>query len=550
MNFQAQLRKNFMAFSLKLILIVCILFISITLIISIVSKNIYKNESINLLDKTFINLNTNLYLQMQAHNSNSDYIEAIQNNTIDKKLVSTTNYTFTRKMDLRFSYNIYDANLNPVYQEFTSSSTLRYKMYLSIIKERIENNNPIKFIIYSDLESNNSSLIYYSGLYKDNKLIGIDTYLIDINDLSYFLLPNSGNYVIVNQFDNVIASNNFEILKAGFNFEYSKNYKLNNVDYKVTRVQKDFYNIYYLEKKFSIEKYYFLVFFMLLAIVFLVIFFSNKVIKKIAKENSRSIESIISDTNVVSLGKLDHKINEDLEGDFQNLAKNINEMLDKLNSEIKLNKQLSETNLIFEKRKLDSQFDPHFLYNSLETIRYSMLFDVKVTEKYILELNSILRYSITNKINYSTLSDDLTYIKKYLDLYEFRFKDKLTYTICIDDEMKEVLVPKLVIQPLVGNCIKYGFESSIKVHIDITAEMVDNICYIRVHDNGVGISDAVIKEIEESCQKDENPTNHIGVHNVLRRFMILYPDSKLKVKRDSDGTVFEISFKKKLNQNV
>jgi sensor histidine kinase YesM len=550
MNFQTQLRKNFMEFSVKLILIVCILFVSIALIVSLISKNIYKNDNIDFLDKTFIELNEQIFLQMESHNSNLEYIDSVQNNSIDKKLVSTTNYTFTRKMDLRFSYNIYDANLDPVYQDSSSSSTLRYKMYLSIIKERIEKDNPIKFIIYSDLESNNSSLIYYSGLYKNNKLIGIDTYLIDINDLSYFLLPNSGNYVITNRFDNVIASNNFEILKAGFNFKYSKNYKLNGVNFKVTRVHKNYYTIYYLEKKFSIEKYYFLVFFMLIGIVFLVIFFSNKVIKRIAEENSRSIESIISDSNVVSLGKLDHKINEELEGDFQNLAKNINEMINKLNSEIKLNKQLSDTNLIFEKRKLDSQFDPHFLYNSLETIRYSMLFDVKGTEKYILELNSILRYSITNKINYSSLHDDLTYIKKYLELFKFRFKDKFTYIIKVSDDMKDILVPKLVIQPLVENCVKYGFNERVKVHIEIIAEMVNDICYIKVYDNGISISDEVIYEIRESIRNEENPTNHIGVHNVLRRFMILYPDSKLTVSRDSDGTVFEISFKKKKNQNV
>ncbi|MGH4036697.1 MAG: sensor histidine kinase [Sphaerochaeta sp.] len=549
MNFQTQLRKKFMVFSIKLILIICIIFASTTLIISLVGKNFYKNESISLLDKTFQDLNNKIFFQMDYHNSNADYLSAIENNNVTKKLVSTNNYSFYKSMNLRYNYNIYDAELNPIYEE-AHYSTLRYKMYLSIIKERIKNNNPIKFVIYSDLNSTNSCLIFYNGLYKNDILIGIDTYLIDINDLSYFLLPNTGNYIIANKFDSIIASNNYEILKAGVNFKYSRNYTLNGTKYKVTRVEKEFYTIYYLEKKLTIEKYYFALLFMLIAIVLMVIFFSNNAIRKIAKENSLSIESIINDSNVVSQGKLDHKINENLDGDFKKLAMNINAMLDKLNSEIRLNKQLSETNLIFEKRKLDSQFDPHFLYNSLETIRYSMLFEVKETEKYILELNSILRYSITNKINYSKLCEDLIYIKKYLELDKFRFKDKLTYNIRIDDNMKDILVPKLVIQPLVGNCIKYGFKDSVKVHIDIIAEMIDNICYIKVQDNGVSISDEVIEEIKENCKKEQNPTNHIGVHNVLRRFMILYPDSKLSVRRDSNGTVFEISFTKKRNPNV
>jgi sensor histidine kinase YesM len=221
-------------------------------------------------------------------------------------------------------------------------------------------------------------------------------------------------------------------------------------------------------------------------------------------------------------------------------------MLDKLNSEIELNKELSETNLIYEKKKLDSQFNPHFLYNSLETIRYSMLFDVKEAEKYILELNSIFRYSINNNINYSSLKDDLKYLKKYLDLYKFRFKEKLTYTIKISKEMDDILVPKLSIQPLVENSIKYGFENSTKVHIDISAEMINNLYYIRVHDTGISISDKIINEIMESYKKKKNLTNHIGVHNVLRRFMMLYPNSTLDVRRDNNGTIFEITFKEEI----
>ncbi len=549
MNFENQLRKNFTTFSIKLIFVVFILFVSITVIINLIQKNIYKTESINYLNNTFLELNYKIFSQMEKHNSNEEYLEAIETKTLDKKLVSTNNYSFSQKMNLRYNYNVYDENLNSVYEEI-SFSTLRYKMYLNIMKERIENNNPLQFIMYSDLNSNDSSLIFYGGIYKDDRLIGIDTYLIDINDLSYYLLPKSGNYIIANEFDTVIASNNYGILNTDGNFKYAKSYKLNGIKYKVTRVKKEYYTIYYLEERFSIENYYYLFFFIFVIIAFLIIHFSNTVIKKIAKKNSQSIESIISDTNIISLGKLDHKINENLDGDFKNLSKNINEMLNKLNSEIELNKELSETNLIFEKKKLDSQFDPHFLYNSLETIRYSMLFEVKETEKYILELNSILRYSINNNINYSSLEDDLTYLKKYLNLYKFRFKEKLTYNISISEEIKHILVPKLSIQPLVGNSIKYGFEQSTKVHVNITAEIINNVCYIRVHDNGVSISDTVINEIKENCKKTKNLSNHIGIHNVLRRFMILYPDSKLDVIKDEYGTTFEISFTKKIESNV
>ncbi|MDC7249379.1 MAG: hypothetical protein PQJ49_05635 [Sphaerochaetaceae bacterium] len=102
MNFQNQLRKNFLTFSIKLIFIVFILFVSTTLIINLVEKNIYKIESINYLDNTFRELNTKIFNQMGNHNSNLEYLESVKNKTVDKKLVSTNNYAFSQSMNLRY----------------------------------------------------------------------------------------------------------------------------------------------------------------------------------------------------------------------------------------------------------------------------------------------------------------------------------------------------------------------------------------------------------------------------------------------------------------
>ncbi|MBI9101030.1 MAG: histidine kinase [Spirochaetales bacterium] len=549
MNFQTKLRKEFMDFSIKLIFVVAFLFASVTVIVNLVNSNLNKNHNLASVNQSFLNLCDKIDLQIIAHNSDNEYLQAIQDNHVSSRLVSSTNYSFSRMINVRYSYNIYDLNSNPIYQE-TYHLLPRYTIYLNIINERIRNDSPIKYILYPSMKNNTASLIFYDGLYKDTNLIGFETYSIDINDLSYALLPPTGDYIITDRFDSIIATNNYKVLEKSLSFKYTKNYKVDGKNYHVTRSEKDFYTIYCLEKNISLQKSYLLVFSVLLVILVIVVAFSSNSVKKIAKMNAQSFESIIADTNIISVGELGHKINENLDGDFKSLAININKMLDKLNSEIKINKELSETNVIFEKRKLDAQFNPHFLYNSLETIRYSMMYDAEGTEKYILDLNAILRYSISNDINYSSVEDDLTYINKYLELYKYRFADKLTYSITTSDSMKDVLIPKLAIQPFVSNSIKYGFSDSLSVHINITAEILDNRCYIRVRDNRVSITDEIIKEINEICKNKKNPTNHIGVHNVLRRFMILYPDTELRVKRDGAGTVFEISFKKEAAKNV
>jgi len=550
MNFQAKLRKEFMVFFTKLILVIVFLFASVAVIVNLVNNNMNKNHSIEQVSKSFVNLTDKIAAQIISHNSDNEYLQAIQDNHVSRKLVSSTNYSFSRTINVRYDYSIYDLNENPVYQE-SYHLLPQYKIYLNIIKDRVRNGSPIKYILYPSFKTHTASLIYYGGLYKDTKLIGFDLYSIDISDLVYALLPNTGDYVITDRFDSIIATNNYKLLEKSLNFKYVKNYTIDTTNYHVTRVKKDFYSIYFLEKNISLKSSYIIVFSVLLVVLLIVVAFSNKIVKKIVKENAQSFESIIADTNTVSMGNLDHRINQNLDGDFKSLAININEMLDKLNFEIILNKELSETNIIFEKRKLDAQFNPHFLYNSLETIRYSMQYDVKGTEKYILDLTAILRYSISNDINYSSVENDLTYINKYLELYKYRFTDKLTYSITTSDKVKDVLIPKLAIQPLVSNSIKYGFTDSLHVRIDITTEMIDNLCYIRVRDNGSTMTDEIINEINQICKQKKNPTNHIGVHNVLRRFMILYPDALLNVWRDNEDTVFEITFnKKKLKTNV
>ena len=106
MNFENQLRKNFTTFSNK-INFYCFLFyfVSITVIINLIQKNMYKIESINYLNNTFSELNYKIFAQMEKHNSNEVYLNAIESNTLDKKLVSTNNYSFSQKMNLRYSYN-------------------------------------------------------------------------------------------------------------------------------------------------------------------------------------------------------------------------------------------------------------------------------------------------------------------------------------------------------------------------------------------------------------------------------------------------------------
>lgn len=193
---------------------------------------------------------------------------------------------------------------------------------------------------------------------------------------------------------------------------------------------------------------------------------------------------------------------------------------------------------------LTSQIHPHFLFNSLNTI--TSLIRLNKNNEAISSLQAIstlLRYTLRDSQQLVKIEEELNCVKMYLKIQKMRFGKRLDWEIHCLEEFMNIEIPMLSIQPLVENACKYGIEPNISGGIiKISIEMEEEALYIRIQDNGVGISESVISDFYEwkrSGIKYEGLG--IGIANTYERIKYFYgSQSDLLIENTSAGTVCSI----------
>lgn len=186
---------------------------------------------------------------------------------------------------------------------------------------------------------------------------------------------------------------------------------------------------------------------------------------------------------------------------------------------------------------LQSQINPHFLYNTLDTIRGQAMCDDNIEVTNMIEtLASFFRYSISRKGNLVTLRDELNNINNYMRIQQYRFNNRFSLEIVVDEEDMQAYdfyVPRLILQPIVENAIVHGLEEkteNARVIIEVT--VADDLI-ITVSDNGTGMSieelDLLNSRIHSSQMhvEEESSQNHstgIALPNINKRIRLLFGD--------------------------
>ena len=197
-------------------------------------------------------------------------------------------------------------------------------------------------------------------------------------------------------------------------------------------------------------------------------------------------------------------------------------MIIRINELVEKNKEEARRNALSELKQLEAQFNPHFLFNTLEMLKYMIKTDEKSASKIIVSMANLLRYSINKNFNKVKLNDDIKYIEDYLIIQKFRFDDNFEYKINLNEEVGECSIPKLIIQPIIENSIKYGFETKQYLKINIECRVEKDNLVISIVDTGEGMSYEKLSEILKCINKSENDTNHIGLYNVQKRINLMY----------------------------
>ena len=181
-----------------------------------------------------------------------------------------------------------------------------------------------------------------------------------------------------------------------------------------------------------------------------------------------------------------------------------------------------------ELQALQAQINPHFLYNTLDSIIW-MAESGKNEE--VVQMTSalakLLRQSISNEDEIVTVEREIEYTRNYLAIQKLRYRDQLEYIIDIDEEVLHRKIVKLVIQPLVENAIYHGIKYlDGKGMLLILGEIRDGKVVITIRDNGVGMDEETLKHIlekkPEPKEKQRKKTSHVGVYNVQNRLQLYY----------------------------
>lgn len=189
-----------------------------------------------------------------------------------------------------------------------------------------------------------------------------------------------------------------------------------------------------------------------------------------------------------------------------------------------------------EIKALQSQINPHFLFNALNTIISFIRFNPNKARELIINLSTYLRYNLDIGENHVDIYKELEQVKAYVEIEKARFGEKLHVVYNIEDDL-DVKIPSLIIQPIVENSIKHGIlkgKGEGTVTIEVQKVSKDNIMII-IEDDGIGIS----KDIIEKVYEDKMEENKIGISNVHNRLKYIYGEG-LKIETLKSGT--RISF--------
>jgi two-component system sensor histidine kinase YesM len=215
-----------------------------------------------------------------------------------------------------------------------------------------------------------------------------------------------------------------------------------------------------------------------------------------------------------------------LTSEFNRMTKKINDLINDVLLVNIQNKDLEIKRNRAQLSALQSQINPHFLFNALETIRMrSLMKDERETAKIIHNMAKIFRNSLTWGKDFVPVRDEINLITSFLEIQKYRFGDKLNYRINIDEAAEECKIPNMSLLPFIENASIHGIEplkenGEISVSISLYADTVT--CVIK--DNGAGITEEKRKQLLASLENEEDIRENVGIKNVYYRLKLYYPD--------------------------
>lgn len=272
------------------------------------------------------------------------------------------------------------------------------------------------------------------------------------------------------------------------------------------------------------------------------------------------IKTLINTIKKIESGKLEADFDTLGNDEFGLLGKHFKSMVDRINHLIDQEYRLEIENKKNQLKVLQSQINPHFLYNSLQSIGTLALKNQGVQVYALLtSLSQMMRYGMNIEENIVPLNREIEYAESYLLLQKQRFGEKFEYRIDIDSTLYEILVPKMIFQPLLENYFKHGFNNSKVVgELVLICKKIDEQQFkIIIEDNGKGTAIDKLNMLNSMLVKDNELKNrdseNIGLKNVYQRLKLYYGNqASMKIYNHQDGgfgieIIMPIAFERVIN---
>ncbi len=263
----------------------------------------------------------------------------------------------------------------------------------------------------------------------------------------------------------------------------------------------------------------------------------------IARKILNPINQLRDSMKRVEDGRFDISLTTSTYDEVGALAKDFNIMISKIWDLIRLNQEEHQKLRISDFKALQSQINPHFLYNTLDSVIWmSAKGNSSDVITMVSSLSKLLRRSLATGGSLVSLEDEYDHARQYFVIQKIRYRDRLDYSLELQDSCKPIPVPRLILQPLIENAIYHGIEKLQEGGlIQIRSELEDGFLNIRVSDNGQGADMEALEKIitvEEQTHSDSS----VGLKNIHDRLKILFGETAEMLFRNLPNG-FEVTLK-------
>lgn len=533
-NFKDYMKHLFIRYTIALILLMFILFISFMLL-NFRLFIIKANEDCNDLVRSFIGGQYTTYQQNLIAFSANEEIKKVLMGKGDLREVNRILYKFSLTQPIKANFvllkndgSVAATNLYKTNQMIFSAN--------SAVKDALARLNSDPDATYSGAirisydNGQKSDLMFLRAVRSDGgQILGYLVFGLRENSLSTFMRNRDADIIVMtDRFNNVIFSTNSLLIDSMGKYKTEQQDEnsvlIDQKPYYVTTSTSSEGGVKIITMT-SVAKQQQLLEFGVIFLLGMSCFFIIVVqvlADKVTARNLRSIDELLYAVSECRNGNIDYRIKSQTFAEFQTLYDEFNNMMLKLQQLIKNNNELAERKRYMEVKHLEGQFNPHFVFNVMETLRYEIIIDPAQASQMVVSFANLMRYSINYGSTHVTLKTDIGYVQDYLLLQKMRYNQRLAYNIDIEASLLQCKIPKLLIQPIVENSIVHGLENSRKLLIQITGRALEDHFALCVEDDGPGMSEEQLNALRALFDDENAMPKRIGLYNVHRAAQLLY----------------------------